>query len=243
MVGTIQVEVYSKSERFEVAFNIIHQRLQKIMKGDENRFVPLLYNGRKEHKMIDKYFDELKQYAKLRNSLVHDKTELGTYIAEPHEEIVERIEEIARVFSKPIYALSLATTDIVSFTVNDSIRHVIETYKEYQFSQYPVYEGKICIGLLKIGEVLCWLADYFDQPQIYLDKTTLQSLSEMITMKELLFLDKSVDVFALEDFFAERHKTESNLEVVLITENGSMDEAPLGIISSWDLIEIDYTID
>jgi hypothetical protein len=33
------------------------------------------------------------------------------------------------------------------------------------------------------------------------------------------------------------------LEAVIITENGKKDEAPLGIITPWDLIEIDYTVD
>lgn len=243
MTHSLEDQRYTKSERFEIAFNQIHLRLQRIDQSGENRFIALLHTGRERHKVIEKYFNELKQYAKLRNSLVHYKTELGTYIAEPHEEVVERIEDIASIFNKPNYALSIATQPVISFDVNESISQVIAVYTTHRYSQYPVYaEGK-CIGLIKMGDVLCWLMDHFDQNERYLREITIASLLTKVKMDELLFVNKSIDVFTIEDLFSERHRKGEELEVVLITENGKKDETPLGIISSWNLIEIDYNIE
>jgi hypothetical protein len=54
---------------------------------------------------------------------------------------------------------------------------------------------------------------------------------------------KSVNIFEVENIFGKSHKEKQKLEGVIITENGRSNEAPLGIITAWDLIEIDYTID
>ena len=40
-------------------------------------------------------------YAKLRNTLVHEKIDSDFYIEEPHQNIVEDIERMAEEFEKP----------------------------------------------------------------------------------------------------------------------------------------------
>lgn len=55
------------------------------------------------------------------------------------------------------------------------------------------------------------------------------------------FVAKSIDIFTVEDIFEEKHKQKTDLEAVIITENGKKDELPLGLVTAWDLIEIDYT--
>ncbi|WML60291.1 hypothetical protein [Neobacillus sp. PS2-9] len=54
---------------------------------------------------------------------------------------------------------------------------------------------------------------------------------------------KDINIFEVENIFEQAHKKKRKLEGVIITENGKADEAPLGIITAWDLIEIDYTVD
>jgi hypothetical protein len=43
----------------------------------------------------------------------------------------------------------------------------------------------------------------------------------------------------VEELFEDHHLAHKKLEAVIITENGNMSEKPLGIITSWDLVEID----
>ncbi len=84
------------SERFESAFNQIHENLKKLVSADTDKFTSLLRYGN-HLKSVQAYQDELYQYAKLRNAIVHEKVSPGYYIAEPHEKVVERIEKIAGI--------------------------------------------------------------------------------------------------------------------------------------------------
>ncbi|MGP4081205.1 hypothetical protein ACTWQL_14950 [Pseudalkalibacillus sp. R45] len=95
---------YTLSERFEVAFNRIHESLKKMIKINTDKFSALVRHGSK-HKVISTFHEELYQYSKLRNALVHDKTKLGFYVAEPHPEVVARIEKIAEILQNPIMHL------------------------------------------------------------------------------------------------------------------------------------------
>ncbi|MBM7656256.1 hypothetical protein JOC76_005817 [Neobacillus cucumis] len=51
------------------------------------------------------------------------------------------------------------------------------------------------------------------------------------------------NIFEIENIFEKAYKKKRKIEGVIITENGKIDEVPLGIITAWDLIQIDYTID
>jgi predicted transcriptional regulator len=230
------------SERFEVAFNRIHEVLKKLVRGHSDQFVKLLNTGAKKHQMIETYQDDLQQYAKLRNAMVHDKTEIGYYIAEPHSKIVDRIEKIAEVFTKPKYALKISSKP-TTYDYNDSIQEVIQGIKEFGYSQYPIYKDGECIGLLNAGTIVNWMAENVVNSIVDLSDIKVSDIFRIKEKHPIAFAPKSIDIFQVEDIYEEAHKEKQDLEVVIITENGKNTETPLGIVTAWDLIEIDYTVD
>lgn len=241
-MGSIK-QHYHLSERFEVAFNQIHDSLKSIVKINDDRFKVLLDVGSRKHQMIEKYYNDLKQFAKLRNSLVHDKRELGYYIAEPHINVVEDIEKISLVFNKPNYALSIATKEVIYFNTEDSILSILQAIKNYGYSQYPVYKKKECVGLLKTGDIVNWMSENIINTVVDLTDINVGDVLTNVKKHPIEFVPKAIDIFSIEDIFEEKHKDKVNLEVVIITENGNGDETPLGMVTAWDLIEIDYTVD
>ncbi|WML60290.1 hypothetical protein [Neobacillus sp. PS2-9] len=142
------------SERFEVAFNQVHDALRDIVQIKDDRFVVLVKVGAKKYQMIDTYKKDLEQYARLRNAIVHEKMEIGFYIAEPNAKVVSHIEKIANVFSRPNYALSIATKNVVFFDFQDRILKVTTAIKEYGYSKFPIYKNKTCNGLLTAGSIV-----------------------------------------------------------------------------------------
>ncbi|UZM99664.1 hypothetical protein OL548_06065 [Lysinibacillus sp. MHQ-1] len=50
---------------------------------------------------MKKYEDDLRSYADLRNAIVHHRTSINYVIAEPHTDVVERIEYIDATLAKP----------------------------------------------------------------------------------------------------------------------------------------------
>lgn len=234
---------YHLSERFEVAFNQIHDALKSIVKIDDDRFKKLLDVGSRRHKIIAHYYDDLKQYAKLRNALVHDKIKLGTYIAEPHIDVVEHIEKIAAIFNKPNYALSIATKNVIYFNSGDSILSILPTIKKYGYAQYPVFDNKECVGIVKNGDIISWMSDHIINTIVDLTDVKVSDVMANAKNHPIEFVPKSIDIFTIEDIFEDSHKDGVDLELVIITENGKRSEKPLGMVTAWDLIEIDYTAD
>ncbi|MFE8701723.1 CBS domain-containing protein [Cytobacillus sp. FJAT-54145] len=231
------------SERFEVSFNQIHDALKKIVKIRDDRFSVLVKVGAKHHQAIETYKSDLEQYAKLRNAIVHDKVDIGYYIAEPNIKVVEHIEKIARVLNGPNYATSIATKEVIFYNYEDSILKVIQGIKEHSYSQYPIYRNKECIGLLTTGAIVKWMAINVAENIVKLDCIKVSDILEYEVEHPIAFVPKSINIFEVEEIFENAHKDKKELEAVIITENGKKHEAPLGLITAWDLIEIDYTVE
>lgn len=231
------------SERFEAAFNRIHEFLRSNVKIYNDKFLALLNEGAKRHAMINTYKEDLTKYAKLRNVLVHEKVEVGYYIAEPNLQIVEHIEKIANIFNKPNYALSIATKKVIFFNSEDSILHVIQGLKEHSYAQYPVYHNNECIGLLTNAHIVRWFAEHVENNILDLREIKVKDIIENVSKHPVQFVPKNINIFEAEEIFEVAHKNKSELEAIIITENGKQNESPLGLITAWDLIEIDYTID
>jgi len=230
------------SERFEVAFNKIQDSMERLLKTSKS-FTELVRIGSKHHKIIKEFSDDLLQFARLRNAIVHDKIEIGYYIAEPHEEVVERIEKIADLLSQPSNALSIATKKVIYYFSDDPLLNVIQGMKYHNHSQYPIYNQDRCIGLLKSSTIVKWLADHLDDYSFQLEKVKVSDVFAYEKDHPIIFIPKSYNIFDVEEVYEQFHHKKKDLEMAIITENGRPDEVPLGIITAWDLIAIDYTTD
>lgn len=231
------------SERFEVSFNQIHDALKRIVKIQDDRFTVLVRVGAKYHQAIETFKDDLEQYAKLRNAIVHDKVAIGYYIAEPNRDVVEHIEKIAKVLNSPNFATSIATKNVIFYNYEDSILKVIQGIKEHSYSQYPIYRNKECIGLLTTGAIVKWMALNVVDSIVQLESIKVSDILKYEEEHPISFVPKSINIFEVEEVFENAHKDKKDLEAVIITENGKRNETPLGLITAWDLIEIDYTVE
>lgn len=237
------LETKQLSERYEVAFNCIHAALRKMVKNaGTDRFTKLVSYGARSFSLIRTYEEDLYQFAKLRNAMVHDKREIGFYIAEPHVEVVNQIEQISDFFEKPYYALKIASKPVY-YSEDSTLKEVIQGITEYSYSQFPIYSNGHCVGLLQVGTILKWISLHLNQRDIPLGDITVKEIFHFEEDHPIAFAPKSMNIFDMEELFEEAHKEKRDLEIVIITENGSHTENPLGIITAWDLIEIDYTTD
>ncbi|MGG3466795.1 CBS domain-containing protein [Neobacillus pocheonensis] len=229
------------SERFEVAFNQVHEALRDIVQINDDRFVVLVKVGAKKYQIIETFKKDLEQYARLRNAIVHEKMEVGFYIAEPNAKVVNHIEKIANVLNRPNYALSIATKNVVFFDYQESILKVTSAIKEHGYSKFPIYRNKKCIGLLTASSIVKWMAQNMECNQVNLSDIHVSDIMKYEKEHPIDFVTKDTNIFEVENIFEKYHKRKKKLEGILITENGNAEEKPLGIITAWDLIEIDYS--
>ncbi|MFC7370624.1 CBS domain-containing protein [Fictibacillus iocasae] len=238
----IQKKQGQLSDRFEIAFNQIHKCLVDEVggKGDD-RFKYLLDAGSAKHSLVRSFYDELCQFAKLRNAIVHEKTDHDFYIAEPHLNIVERIEQIAEYFLEPERALTIATKSVVCFEENETLRRVLECIKKQDYTRFPIYNSKgEYQWLLTASEILNWMTKQLNDNVIDLDDARIVDIRQKNKKKKHVeFMSKTSSIFKAEEIFENYHKENKKLEAIIITLSGKKNEKPLGIITSYDLIEID----
>ncbi|WP_159462001.1 CBS domain-containing protein [Salirhabdus sp. Marseille-P4669] len=229
-------------QRFELAFNRIHARLKELSKGsNSDRFVDLLQENKDKYSAFRYHFYKLKQYAKLRNAIVHEEVEEGYYIAEPHMSVVEDIERISESVFRPPSAYKLATKPVIHLNITTPLEKMLEIISRYGYSQYPVYDGKRFKGLITDGGIARWLSDHIPKGYSFVKTCSVSNVLETERKKNVAFMAKHKDVYELENLFTQFAQKKLKLEAVIITETGDQHELPIGIITSWDLLQIDHS--
>ena len=236
-----------RAERFEVAFNKIHNQLKKLANNDdkffrEDRFSTLVHTVKDRHPSIRMYKDDLLSYARLRNAIVHEKMRKNYFIADPHGEVVKNIEKIAQFLLEPPKATTIASKPVKAYETTDDLKTVLIDMGKCPFTQYPVYEdGKFSFLLTESG-ITSFLADQFVDNLIDFSNETVLSIKPYECYHAVTFVSRSYDVFQIEDLFEKSLQEKRKLEAVIVTENGRETEKPLGIITAWDLIKVERNL-
>lgn len=229
-----------KAERFEIAFNQIHTELKKLVNTEvSDHFLELLHKAKNRHASIRKFFDDLKSYAKLRNAIIHEKSRQNFYIAEPHLEVVERIESIAHFLQRPPSALSIASGRVKTYDGFEDVKDFLLDTKNDPYTQFPIYKANKFVFLLTERGLRSFFANTIKGSIIDLSNIKIFALQSYEEERNVIFVSSSQNVFELENIFEERVQNGNKLEAVLITPNGSKEEKPVGIITPWDLIKMD----
>ncbi|WP_338448265.1 CBS domain-containing protein [Niallia oryzisoli] len=231
------------SERFEVAFNQIHSWLRKnIRDARSDKFTDLLKNGFPQHSLIRKNYHDLKMFARLRNSIVHEKIDQGFYIAEPHEKVVEQIETIASLLLQPKYAHLIGSKPVFYYHENTVLVDVLRVMKSKPYSIFPIYDETGYKWLLTAECIIQWLALNLSDQTIHLEDIQVKNLFGISKVRPVEFVDKDADMFEVEEIFEQYHQNNQRLEAVIITTTGNKAEKPLAIITPRDLVEMDTII-
>ncbi len=236
-----EVKHKEQSGKFETAFNRIHKSLKEMVKGtDSDAFVELLYSGYKNHSLIRKYKSELHQFAKLRNAIVHERVNADYYIAEPHIEVVERIEEICKEFEKPQTALSIATSPVFYYYEDAYLKDVLKVINKFDFTRFPVYDkDDKYVALLTSTEIIQWMAKHFSDNVVTIEDVRVKKLLKKGKNYFVTFVKEQASLYEIEELFERYHTRGKKLQAVIITETGDRHGKPIGVITPWDLLDSD----
>ncbi|WP_058307683.1 CBS domain-containing protein [Gracilibacillus massiliensis] len=231
---------FELSERFETAFNQIHDKLCDYANENNNHasFTEVLTKAKHQYPLIDPYFDLLKQCSKLRNAIVHRKIKEDFYIAEPHQEVVDELETLAKLLSEPPSALSIASKPVEFFYLDTPLKKVMDCLIDKGYSQYPVYHEERFIGLLTDGDIANWLAENIDSSLNISSNATIGDIFKIEKKAHTVVTGKDTSVMEIESIFKKCIEENQKLEAIILTETGNAAELPVGLISSWDLIRM-----
>jgi predicted transcriptional regulator len=232
------------ARRFINAYNQIDHglRTQYNLKRSMS-FSDLIRQSVMVNHIVRKHEDELVDFGRLRNAIIHRSND-DFVIAEPHESVVLQIEKIAKLITTPPRALeSITAESVLTVDYDVTIENVISLMAEHSFSNLPVYKNGTLIGIAngqkileRIGKVIRNKKDvshFLSQTQVW------EALDENSPYKQYEVMPASASIEKVLDLFFKNRK----LLAVLITKTGTMNEPPLGIITSTNVMELNTILE
>ncbi|WP_144789240.1 CBS domain-containing protein [Lysinibacillus fusiformis] len=229
------------SDRFLTAFNRIDHRLRDIVGiKDFTPFYRLIDQAKKKEVLVKKYEDDLRSYADLRNAIVHHRTSINYVIAEPHTDVVERIEYIDATLAKPMLVGQMFRKRVLVFQENDSLKHVLKVIHQRKYTQFPVYLNKQFRGLITTVGITNWLASKIGGDYLPKGIPTLHDiLMHEKNRVNYKFVSRYITIYEAEEIFKLGVERGRRFEALLITEHGKPHQKLIGIITPLDIVKID----
>lgn len=234
----------SNSVRFIIAYNKIDGCLRNIYNYSPSMsFSELVRRCSPKNYIVRSFETLLIDYSRLRNAIVHKSTD-EMIIAEPHTEVTEKIEHIAKLICTPPSAISkFHDKKVTIIEGNTKLNNAIKLIRESKFSNIPVYSNNKLNGIINNKIIVNKIADQLvnnNSIDHYLKNETAAGVLDNNYFNTYYKLcNKKVTVEdVLESFYQNR-----KLLAVLITEHGLKTEKPICIITAYDLTEINSIID
>ncbi|MHA6260908.1 CBS domain-containing protein [Sporosarcina sp. CAU 1771] len=229
------------SDRFIMAYNRIEKSMDK--ESGLTGYMPfyrLIDKVKKNNAIVRKFEDDLREFADLRNAIVHNRTGVDYAIAEPHDNVVELIEYIDRKLSEPVTVGVLFQRKVHTLKVSDTLERGLELIRKKRFNKIPIYDNGKFIGLITAAGITFWLANTYSDGEVSRETTTLSDVYfHEKKEKAYRFIDKNLSVYEAEEYFKKSVVQGRRLEALLITENGQANEKLLGIITPLDLLRVE----
>ncbi|WP_277587326.1 CBS domain-containing protein [Psychrobacillus antarcticus] len=229
------------SDRFIVSYNRIDQLMKDLIGTNEHMaFFRLIDFAKKKNAIIRRYEADLREYGDLRNAIVHHRTSLEFAIAEPHDEVVAKMEEIEGALAKPITVAQMFRTNVTIFQETDSLSYALKVIKDKKYNQFPVYKGKTFKGLITPVGITKWMASKVDSESFSRKRTMLSEiLAHESNRDNHRFVQAEASVFEAVEIFKAAVIRGRRLEALLITEDGKASEKLIGIVTPMSLLKIE----
>lgn len=234
----------TNAERFLAAFNGIDYAIKTRYNFNRSMgFSEAVRRAVAFNYIVRKYEDDLISFGRLRNAIVHDNGD--DIIAEPRDEVVEKMEKIEKLLTTPPNALDMvARRDVLSVHARQSMREVIVTIASSSYSNLPVInDDEEVIGVANSSKILDAMGKYLmagGKVTAFLDAVKIEDMFSKIkdsTYYSLASADITVEQ-ALEMF----HQN-SKLLAVLITKKGGAKEQLLGIMTNSDVMKMNSILE
>lgn len=232
----------TNGKRFINAYNRLDKGLHEIYNiKPQITYTDCIRRVASINSVIKKYEDDLIEYGRLRNAIVHRSGE--EVIAEPNTNVVERLESIARLICTPPKVMDTVANRAVYSVVNsEPLGDVLVKMFETGYSVVPVYKNGTLIGVINrkmvveaIGAAISGQVDLNELMQMGVDEAidisssvqTYEVVASSVTIDNVLYL----------------FQTNRKLAVVIITKNGNYNELPLGVVVTSDTIDMQTILD
>lgn len=240
----LNTQTKTNSGRFLTAFNAIDYAIKTRYNFNRSMgFSEAVRRAVAFNFTIRKYEDDLISFGRLRNAIVHDAGDV--VIAEPHTEVVEKIEKIESLLTVPPNALdTVARRDVLSVHATKSMRDVIKLIASSGYSNIPVFDdNNEIIGVANGSKIITAFGKYLisgGNEDAFLDGVKIEDmLSKIDNSDYYAFANQDVTVEQALSLFHQNSK----LLAVLITKSASAKEKLLGIVTNADVMKMNNILE
>lgn len=246
-MAAISSEEKQLYERYISIYNQLDTYMRKYLRDDKHTdHGYLIQEIALNHRLFARYEQELKEFARLRNVLIHNHFgEAAHPIAVPHPYVVDLYQRIIDAVLNPPSALSIAvlSAQIYTTTYDAKALEVMKLMTKNVYTHVPVMEDGQMVGIFSENTILSYLAHH--ENSIITADMPISEFTEFIGFdkhksEQFGFIERNAllaDVYALFNAAVKAHK---RLGMLFITEHGKQSEKLLGIITAWDLASPEF---
>ena len=235
----IQPTENTPAKRFINAYNQIDHALRSQYNFKQNiSFTDLIRRCSHLNVIVKNHEDDLISYARLRNAIVHSVTDY--VIAEPHEEVVFIMEQIARVIATPPLAIdALQGQAVVTVQSTLTLREWLIEKSKVEFSNLPVYKGNALMGVMFFRNYVKAIGKFLAERRSldgFVDNTTVEEFLRDYSSpsRQYQLVSSNITIEQVLKIFNDNKKT----VCVIITKTGNFLEPPLRMITGGDIMDL-----
>jgi len=234
----------SNAERFITAYNNIDYGLRTIYNFKRSMsFSDVVRRSVVLNSVVRKYEEDLIDFGRLRNAIIHQGNS-KFIIAEPHDDIVEKIERLAFLITEPPTAIDrIGNSEVITINSDMKVGRAIELIYRTGYANLPAYQGDKLIGVINGRKLINVLGERIGSGanlQEFVENVTVgEVISQMGEDYYYMLADEKLTIDTAMNYFENNRK----LLIILITKGGKDNGKPLKIISSSDIIDMKKILD
>ena len=228
----------TNAQKFSDLYNQLDQAFAKNLgQSDYLAFSQKIRELVHKNPVVRRYKDDLHQLGSLRNAIIH-QSKNGVTIAESHEETVNLLARILQDYQNPKRVIPTFQFEVFSVTSDTPLIDLLSEMKDKDFSQAPVMDesGKV-IEVISTNTISRWLFSEYKNQLIDLTAAKVSDLMPHIeTTGNYALIPRNTTVYEAAEIYLKKSKEKkSQLDCMIITQNGKPSEKLMGIVSIEDI--------
>ena len=225
------------------AFLTLYRELDEYLRRNAGQARDLPFAQRldvlaQKHPVLRRNAAKLKDYADLRNALVHHRDPGGGWIAEPSEGALREFKQIVQAILSPQKLIpQFQKSNIRLFLPQDSLVAALHM-REHDYSQVVV-QTEEKLSLLTVEGIARWLEEQAQEEIISVRDAAIADAWKYEQPENVVIMSRNQTVYdAMEIFMQAIEQRKPRIYALLITGQGKATESLLGIITPWDLLSL-----
>lgn len=233
----------SRAHEFIRLYNELDDYLRKLVGFESRRgFMERVEEAARSNPTLRRVREELREYAELRNAIVHYRSFPDQIIAEPSEEALANLARICERVMRPRRLIPDFQREVRSLAPDEALLPALRYLGEQGYSQAPVLlasvAGHVKLNLLSAEGLARWLLAQAAHDNLNLKEARVADVLpyEHEGSFTLMRPDNTVDE-ARDAFERALQAKRPRLRCILITPDGRPGARVMGIITPGDLLE------